>query len=206
MLSFSEPWSIIEFSVLFITAVIVALRGCGERLPEIITERVPAVFRSRRWATVPLMLIGVYLSLLILQRLGVVPEDGGEIPNSPSAAPRSDENGRRVAALQSELHTTKRELESATQALETARQAKTSPSSVTVNLTGVGAIEVPYIRNMGPVTTLNRFSLAKEKRVKLASHDTVFLITSPRENMILKYGFEMLLDYRAYKNSATPEL
>jgi hypothetical protein len=141
-----------------------------------------------------------------LQRLGVVPEDGGEIPNSPSAAPRSDENGRRVVALQSELHTTKRELENATRALETARQAKTSPSSVTVSLAGVGAIEVPYIRNMGPVTTLNRFSLAKEIRVKLASHDTVFLITLPRENMLLKYDFEMLLDYGAYKNTATPEL
>jgi hypothetical protein len=50
VLSLSEPWGIIEFAILSIAAVIVALKEYGEKLPELITIRVPPFFKRRFWA------------------------------------------------------------------------------------------------------------------------------------------------------------
>jgi hypothetical protein len=65
---------------------------------------------------------------------------------------------------------------------------------VQVYLARVGTIEVPYIRNMGPLNTLNRFSLAKDIGKKLEGQDTAFLITASKENFIVKYDLEMILN------------
>jgi hypothetical protein len=107
-------------------------------------------------------------------------------------------------SLQSDLNATKQELESTKQALETARQAKTSPPSVTVYLAGIGTIEVPYIRNMGPLNTLNRFSLAKEIGAKLSGQDIIFVITAPKENGLVKYNLEMILNVGGHIKIAQP--
>jgi hypothetical protein len=128
VLSLSEPWGIIEFTVLFVAAVIVALKEYGEKLPEIITDRVSPFFKSRRWAAVPLLLIGVFVLLLFLQLLGTLPKDRGEIPHSSSPAsgfapaPQSDDNARQIVELRSELSSRQTELDQTKQQFIAAQQ------------------------------------------------------------------------------------
>jgi hypothetical protein len=114
------------------------------------------------------------------------------IPLITGPQPEGD-NAKQVKPLRSELNATKKELESAKRALETAKQTKASPPPVMVYLQGIGNIEAQYVRNMGPLNTVNRFSLAKEIGIKLGQ-DAAVVITAPRENMQIKFALEMLLN------------
>jgi hypothetical protein len=122
--------------------------------------------------------------------------------------PQAEENPAELVSLRAELNARTQDLERAKKA---ASESKPAAPPVQVHLAGVGTIEVPYIRNMGPLNTLNRFSLAKEIGKKLEGQDIAFLITAPRENVLLKYDLEMMLNagglikavQRAYKGSTT---
>ena len=94
--------------------------------------------------------------------------------------PKSEHGNGQVAALQLELNTTKQELERAKQDLEAARQPMTPPVRVFLN-GGIGLVEVPHIRNMGTVSTINRISLAKDIGKRLEGQDTVLVITATEE-------------------------
>jgi hypothetical protein len=84
-------------------------------------------------------------------------------------------------------------LERTKQALQSAERSKATAPPVTVFLGALGPIEVPYIRNMGPISTLNRFSESGAIWRKLVTEDTAVLITASSENMIIKVNLDSIL-------------
>jgi hypothetical protein len=156
VISLSEPWSIIEFAVLFVAAVIIALKEYGEKLPSIVIEKVPAFFKSRHWAGLPLALIVVFVVLQISQSLGILPKDRSGIPSPPqvsTSASRSDQNTGQVAALQSELVAKTRELANVTRDLATTkRQLEAAEATRTTTNTTTSVPTTNATTNDGPLS------------------------------------------------------
>jgi hypothetical protein len=199
VLSFSEPWSIIEFTVLFIAAIIVALRDYGERLPDTIINNVSPFFRSKRWSAVPLLLIGVFMILVILQFLGFIPKDREQIAHtlSPalSAVAQSDEhNQTQIRALQSQLAAAQRQRDDAQQNLATV-QAQLSAARRQAESAEQAAQRVPP--RVGPIYTLNSFSAPEGLFQELLKTNTSVLVTSTPENEAAKFDLNNVLSVGA---------
>jgi hypothetical protein len=145
---------------------------------------------------IPWGLYGVYFTIAAMLAILFVPWE--RLAPSAEVATLREENQKmggearktqaRLAAMESELEATKRQLGSTTQALE---PTLTTPP-VTVYLGAIGAIRVPYIRNLGPMTTLNSFSLSRDIWRKLVVEDIAVVITAPKENMLLKVNLESI--------------
>jgi hypothetical protein len=215
VLSVSEPWSIIEFTVLLIAAVILALKEYGEKLPEIITKKVSPVFKNRHWAAVPLILVCVYVSLLIIQLFGVLPKDRGEPSHADLRAPvsvpapQSDEDVKRIAALQSHLSQAQQEIDHGAQNLGTL-QSELSSKNVELENTRqhVTAFqsqlsetqrELTNIQNrdqtrIGPQTAINFVDVLTLSDALKTIPKTLVLLTSTPDNEQLRFQLEIIFN------------
>jgi hypothetical protein len=70
---FSDPWHTIEFAVLILAALIIAIKEYGKDMPNAITTGVPYWLKSRHWGAIPLILVALFILIATMDYFNALP-------------------------------------------------------------------------------------------------------------------------------------